>query len=105
MKEPRITEQAEADLDKAWDYLAERNLRAADQLIDGILKRARLHAQFPLMGRPRDDLVSGLRSFAVASHVIFYRLAGGTIEILRILHGARDIDSIMKSTSKRPPRS
>ncbi len=71
MKQPRITKQAEADLDEAWDYLAERNRGAADQLIDRIWERARLHAQFPLMGRARDDLVPGLRTFAIASHVVF----------------------------------
>jgi toxin ParE1/3/4 len=71
--QPRITKQAESDLEEAWDYVAERNLRAADRLLDRILERARLHARFPLMGRPRDDLLPGLRSFSVSSNVIFYR--------------------------------
>jgi toxin ParE1/3/4 len=97
MSEPRITEQAEADLDEAWDYLAQRNEAAADRLLDGILERARLHAQLPLMGRPREDLAPGLRSFVVSPYVVFYRPAGDTIEVIRVLHGARDVDSIMKA--------
>ena len=96
MSEPRITKQADADLDEAWEYLARRNEAAADRLLDQVLERAPLHAQFPLMGRPRDDLVPGLRSFVVSSYVIFYRPIGDTIEVLRVLHGSRDIESIMK---------
>jgi toxin ParE1/3/4 len=99
MKQPRITAQAQVDLDQAWDFLAQRNLRAADRLLDRILERARLHAQFPLMGRPRDDLVPGLRSFSISPYVVFYRPAKKTIEVLRVLHGSRDVDAIMKSHS------
>ncbi len=95
MSEPRISELAEADLEEAWDYLAERNEAAADRLIDTILDRARLHAKLPLMGRPRDELSPGLRSFVVRPYVVFYRPADDTIEVVRVLHGARDIDSIM----------
>jgi toxin ParE1/3/4 len=97
MSEPRITEQAESDLDEAWDYLAQRNESAADRLLDTVLERARVHAQFPLMGRPRDDLSPGLRSFVVSPYVVFYRPVVGTIEVIRVLHGARDVDSIMKA--------
>src|SRR5713226_1802320 len=104
MKEPRITEQAEADLEEAWEFIAQRSVKVADRLIDRILERSRLHSKFPLMGRPRDDLVPGLRSFAIASYVIFYRPAGDTIEVLRVLYGARDIDAIMKAPSARPPK-
>ena len=95
--QPRITKQAESDLEEAWDYVAERNLRAADRLLDRILERARLHARFPLMGRPRDDLLPGLRSFSVSTYVIFYRPFKDTIDVLRVLYGGRDVDTIMKS--------
>jgi toxin ParE1/3/4 len=97
MSEARITEQARADLDQLWDYIAERNEAAADRLLDNILKAARLHASFPQMGRQRDELAPDLRSFVVSPYVVFYRPAGDTIEVLRVLHGHRDIDTIMKS--------
>jgi len=97
MSEPRITEQAEADMEEIWEYLAQRNETAADRLLDGILQRARLHVQFPLMGRLRDDLDLDLRSFVVSPYVVFYRPIDDTIEVLRVLHGARDVDAIMKT--------
>ena len=49
VSEPRLTDQAEADLEKAWEDFAEHNEAAADRLIDDIMARARLHARFPLM--------------------------------------------------------
>jgi toxin ParE1/3/4 len=97
MSEPRITERAESDLDAAWEYLAQRNEAAADRLLDNILKGARQHARFPLTGRSREDLAPGLRSFVVAPYVIFFRPVDDTIEVLRVLHGSRDIDVIMKA--------
>jgi toxin ParE1/3/4 len=94
---PRITEQAEADLEELWEYLAERNEEAADRILNSILEKARLHAQFPRMGRPRDDLAPGLRSFVVAPYVVFFQAIEDTIEVIRVLHGSRDIDSIMRT--------
>jgi plasmid stabilization system protein ParE len=38
--EPRITPQARADLEEAWDYIAQHNVAAADRLIDGIFTQA-----------------------------------------------------------------
>jgi toxin ParE1/3/4 len=39
-------------------------------------------------------LRSGLRSFPVRPHVVFYRLIGERPEIVRVLDGRRDIDAI-----------
>jgi toxin ParE1/3/4 len=96
MSEPRITAPAEEDLREIGDYLGQRSEAAAEKVLTTILDRARLHANLPLMGRLRDELSAGLRSFVVAPYVIFYRPIADTIEVLRILHGARDIESIMK---------
>ena len=53
MTAPVITEQAQADLDEAWDYLSVRDLRAADRWIDRFVSAARIHARFPESGRDR----------------------------------------------------
>ena len=39
-----------------------------------------------------DRLLEGLRSFSVKPYVVFYILIPGGIEILRIIHQARDIE-------------
>lgn len=46
------------------------------------------------MGRERPEIRPGIRSFGVMSWVIFYRIGEGHIKIVRVLHGARDLDAI-----------
>ena len=96
MSEPMITEQAQTDLDEAWDYLSIRNLAAADRLIDRFVTAARAHARFPESGRSREPLGPEIRSFLVKPYVAFYRPVENTIEIVRFLHGRRNVDRIMK---------
>jgi toxin ParE1/3/4 len=94
---PILTPKAQADLDAIWDTIAANNPGAADRMIDAILKRARSLAQFPLTGRARDDIRPGLRSSAVKPYVILFRPADDSIQVLRVLHGARDIPTVMAS--------
>ena len=56
-----------------------------------------LLAENPEMGRTRNDLETNLRSFPVGNYVIFYEVIVGGIEVLRVLHGARDIPDIFES--------
>lgn len=44
----------------------------------------------PHMGCERPELLPGMRSFAVASHVVFYLAQSQRIEIVRVLHGRQD---------------
>ena len=46
---------------------------------------------FPNAGRTRPELGADVRSFPIVPYVAFYRIVGKRIEILRILHGHRDI--------------
>jgi toxin ParE1/3/4 len=96
MTEPRLSEQAEADLDDLWAYIAANNPDAADRMVDAVLDGSRTHARFPNMGQNRDELRTGLRSFIVSPFVVFYRAVDDTIEVLRVLHGARDIARIIE---------
>ena len=99
MTEPRLTEQAEADLDDVWSYIAANNLDAADRIVDAILEGSRMHVRFPNMGQIRDELRPGLRCFVVSPYVVFYRPIEDTIEVLRIVHGAHDITNIFEAES------
>jgi len=84
------SEEAQNDLVLLWSTVAIDDVSAADRTVDRIDAMADLIAGQPGMGRAREDLARGLRSFAVSSWVLFYRLAGGSIEVVRILHGRRD---------------
>jgi toxin ParE1/3/4 len=93
---PRVLKrpQAEADFDDIWWYIAQDNPDAADRLLDAIDERCNLLAQFPLVGTSRDELIPGLRSTPVGSYLVFYLPLDDGIEVLRVLHASRDIDSL-----------
>jgi len=38
--------------------------------------------------------MSGLRSVLVSPYVIFYRVGESSLDIVRVLHGRRDLDAI-----------
>jgi toxin ParE1/3/4 len=90
----RRTAKARADLLEIWLYLAERSPAAADRVLDATERLFRLIALHPLMGRERPELSPGIRSFVVMSWVVFYRPQPDAIEIIRVLHGARDLEAI-----------
>ena len=60
--------------------------RQADRYLSELENCCRKLAANPLMGRPCDDISSGLRRIEQGSHVIFYRQKSDGILISRILH-------------------
>ncbi|HWA99827.1 MAG TPA: type II toxin-antitoxin system RelE/ParE family toxin [Pirellulales bacterium] len=85
--------KAREDIKSIWRWIAQSNLSAADRVYDDIWQTARLIATQPEMGEPRPELMVNLRSFSVGSYVLYYRPRRDGIEVVRILHGARDVDS------------
>jgi toxin ParE1/3/4 len=90
----RLAPQARADLSTIWNYIVTEsgNVAAADGVIDAITERFYLLSQYPRMGRLRDDLRPGLRSFAVGEYVIVYTIEDENVEILFVFHGRQDIE-------------
>lgn len=86
--------EAEQDLKDIFDYLKEHSETAAEKLAESIDQRVTILAVHPAIGRDRGDLIEGLRSVAIGMYVLFFRLDATRLEIVRFLHGARDIDSI-----------
>jgi toxin ParE1/3/4 len=91
MKRFHNTPQAEADLDAITDYYAENNPDAGIRLLDEITSRCRQLANQSRQGRERNDLGSGIRGVVVKRYIIFFRASANGIDVLRVLHGSRDI--------------
>ena len=93
---PQVTRRplAETDILEIWDYIADDSLAAADRWVDRLDEQFRLLAAQPMMGRARDELAPGVRSFPFGRYVIFYVPLDGGIDLVRVLHGARDIDAV-----------
>lgn len=86
--------RAKSDLVEIWGYIADDNEGRADAFVDMIGQKLLTLASNPTMGRARDELAEGLRSFPVGRYVIFYRPIPKGVEIVRVLHGSRDINTL-----------
>jgi len=85
------TAQAEEDLIEIWIYIAQDNPKAADRVLDDIEERFNALADNPLIGRLRPDIAPELRYFTVGKYLILYRTVPDGVQIVRVIHGARDL--------------
>jgi plasmid stabilization system protein ParE len=69
-----LSREALDDLDLIWAHIAQDNPEAADQVLEAAYGICKI----------------------MANHIIFYRLISGDVQIVRILHGGRDIENILK---------
>jgi toxin ParE1/3/4 len=84
--------ESEQDLLDIWDYSARTwSLETADKHLEAIHASAERLARWPFSGRARDEVRRGLRSLVVYPHVIFYRVTGSNVDIVRVLNGRRDL--------------
>lgn len=88
--------QAESDLFEIALRIAEENAGRAVSFADDLRERCEKLAAYPGIGRKRTELHPELRSLAHGNYVIFYTEIASGVRIERILHGARDIPSLLK---------
>lgn len=94
MGQVSCTVPAERDLTDIWLYIAEDNMEAADTFVDRVHSVFKKLADVPAMGRIRPELGVRVRSFGTGSYTILYLPVEGGIEVLRVVHGARDFDTL-----------
>jgi toxin ParE1/3/4 len=94
MREIRLASSAQLDLLDIWLYESAKSTEIADRRIDEITSTYENFLDFPEMGRSRDELSPGYRSFPKGQFVIFYRLIPEGVEIIRVVHGARNLDEL-----------
>jgi toxin ParE1/3/4 len=94
---------AEEDLFEIWAYLRrEASISVADRVARRIIGSCQRLSAWPYSGRNRDDLLLGIRSIVSSPYVVFYRVSDDNVEIVRVLHGRRDIDAIFKPQGLKP---
>ncbi len=90
------TTQAHLDLVEIAVYLYRYDPAAADRVLDAIEEKCQYLSDFPQIGRKREELAPALRSFPAGNYVIFYRPNPNGIEVIRVLHGARDLPPLFR---------
>jgi len=102
MRRRRIVRRpaADSDVEAAASYIGEHNMAAADRFIDAVRATEEALLLTPGMGTRRDydnaalagmrfHLVKGLRKY-----LIFYIPRDWGIEVVRVLHGSRDLEAL-----------
>jgi len=89
-----ISPQAREDLFDIWFYIAEDSTINADRFIDKLTKKYHWLTEFPEVGVVRNDLVKNIQTFPVDKYMLYYKTTDKTLELVRILHGSRNIDQI-----------
>ena len=95
---PRVirSKESDEDLRTIYQYIAADNPDAAERLLRKIDTKLEDYAALPEMGMRRDVLSPGVRSFPVGSYLVFYRIIDAGIEVVRVLHGKRDIKKLFE---------
>ncbi len=97
MKAFVLTEQAATDVDEIWEYVAENSIDTADRIRVALYGAMQKLADMPGMGHRRLDFADDQHRFWVVSpYVIVYRQDTEPLQIIRVLHGARDIQSLFE---------
>lgn len=93
----RISRQADADIERICDYIAQDNPDAADRLDERIHQTIKMLAKFPRMGHTRADVQDKRYLFwAIGKYIVAYRIERKELVVVRVLHGARDFAKLFR---------
>ena len=97
MSEFVLTQVAKADLLKIIEYLEGDNPSAVLKVVDALDDAMQLLADNPGMGHFRPDLTpQDVRFWSVLRYLVIYRRDTKPLEIVRVLHGKRDVRRLLE---------
>jgi toxin ParE1/3/4 len=99
LKRPRVKE----DLTEHYDRIAADKIDPAERFLKVAQASFELLAEMPGIGRTFDTSnprLAGLRVYPLPegfrNYLVFYRRIDDGIEVIRVLHGARDVEAILR---------
>ncbi|MDP1798613.1 MAG: type II toxin-antitoxin system RelE/ParE family toxin [Planctomycetaceae bacterium] len=95
-----IRERADQDIDEQLIYLARQSHRIAERFLDAVERTFQILAESPERGFVWNS--DGMRVWSVRSFhnwLIFYLPVEDGVDIIRVLHGARDLAALLDDES------
>lgn len=95
----RLTEPAIWDIEQIADYIArESGLAQAERFLTRLDAKFFRIAQFPNLGRQRNEILPRLRSFPLDQYLILYIPVNQDVDILRVVSGYRDLPALFNNS-------
>ncbi|QIG78682.1 type II toxin-antitoxin system RelE/ParE family toxin [Stakelama tenebrarum] len=91
MTRVHILPSADRDLGEIYHWIAQDDPLAAEAHVRRLVAAAQQLRDFPERGMARPEIGEGARSWAVGRYLLLYRTGKERVEIVRFLHGARDM--------------
>ena len=86
-----IAPAAKNDLKNIYQFgLSRWGQLQSDNYLENLKSQLWLLTEQPLLGVERAELLPGIRSLTIESHILFYSVNGNKIEVIRVLHGRQD---------------
>ena len=97
MRRFRLAPEAPQEVKDIWAYIVSDNTTAAARVRQEIRDTCRRLAQHPYIGHRRDDLTTrdDVLFWPVYSYLVVYRPDTRPLEILRVLHGKRNVEGLL----------
>jgi plasmid stabilization system protein ParE len=94
----RITRTAERDIEEIWNFIAQNSAEEASRFIDRLEDQIATLERFPKRCAliPENEIIgTRYRHLLYGKYRSVFRVSGKTIYVLRIVHGARLLESSM----------
>ena len=86
-----FSERSRTELREIGDYIAQDNPFRSVTFVNELIDKAEAVGHAPNAYPKRDDIQPGLRMAQYGSYLILFRVEPVSIEIVHIVHGARDL--------------
>jgi len=94
----RITRAAERDVEETWNFIADDSPEAAEKFVRRLEEQIETLETFPEMCPliPENEMLgTRYRHMLYGNYRTVFRIAGKTVYVIRVIHGARLLDSSM----------
>lgn len=93
-----VSPLAERDIEEIGDYIAQDNPVRALSFTENLYQQCCLIGDNPWFYRERPELGLSIRSCVYGRYLILYGTTDTEVRIERVLHGARDINSLFSES-------
>jgi toxin ParE1/3/4 len=88
-----VSQRARADIAQIWLFISNDRPGAADRLLDRFERHFELLADNLELGETCPHLLTDVRRSSVGNYIVLHRPRQDRVEILRVIHGARDVEA------------